>query len=306
MLSGIIPILPTPFDNQGEVDLISLRNLVDFLIDRGVHGLGTLALGSESYKLTDTERGQIIRTVIAAARRQVPVVVGADHTGTTGAIQRCKESEALGADAVMVLPPYFIKPDQAGLFGHYAALSRAVSIPLIVQDTPGLTGLPMPISFLYKLASELERVEYVKIEEQASGPKISAVVREAGEQLKVLSGWGGLTILDSLRRGAIGCMPGADFAPSLVQVYKSFQAGDISRANGHFTAILPLMNFAAQSLDMLVIIAKVILFQQGVISSPYVRQPAIGLDEIYQTEFQELFGQTSAAMHLTSTRVSRG
>lgn len=293
MLKGIIPILPTPFDREGELDEGSLRNLVNYLVEEGVHGLGTLALASESYKLTETERGRVVRVVVDATNGRVPVVVGADHTGTYGAVQRSKEAQALGADAVMVLPPYFVRPDREGLYRHYAAISAAVDIPVVVQDSPGLTGVQMSAAFLAKMAAELEHIRYVKVEGLPAGPKISAVVQAAGEGLKVLSGWGGLTILDALRRGAIGCMPGADFAPTLVQVYEAFVAGDVQEAVTRFEGILPLLNFAAQSLDTFVLVTKEILARRGIITTAIVREPCMSFDQVYRAELEELLERVS-------------
>jgi 2-keto-3-deoxy-L-arabinonate dehydratase len=288
MLEGIIPSLPTPFDPEGQVDLPSLRSLVNYLIGKGVHGLGTLALASESYKLTETERGLVMRTVISEARGRVPVVVATDHPGTYGAVQRSQEAQELGADAVMVLPPYFIKPDAEGLYQHYAAISSGISISIVVQDSPGLTGVQMSAPLLISLSQELEHIRYVKVEEQSAGAKITALAQTASERLRVLSGWGGLTILDSLRRGAAGCMPGADFAPALLQVYQSFKSGDVAEARELFASLLPLLTFAAQSLDALIIVAKKILVREGVIANALVRQPAARFDQFHESELQAL------------------
>lgn len=293
MLKGIIPILPTPFNQDGELDVGGLRNLVDYLIEKGVHGLGTLALASESYKLTEAERGRVVRTVVTAADGRVPVVVGSDHTGTYGAVQRSREAQALGAEAIMVLPPYFVRPDRDGLYRHYAAISTAVDVPVVVQDSPGLTGVQMSASFLVRMATELERIRYVKIEGLPAGLKISAVVRAAGDKLGVMCGWGGLTILDALRRGAIGCMPGADLAPMLVRVYEAFVAGHIEEAAVHFEGILPLLTFAAQSLDTFVIVAKEILARQGIIATATVREPCMKFDQVYRAELEELLKHVS-------------
>jgi 4-hydroxy-tetrahydrodipicolinate synthase len=298
MLEGIIPSLPTPFDLEGQVDLPSLRSLVNYLIEKGVHGLGTLALASESYKLTETERGLVMRTVISETRGRVPVVVASDHTGTYGAVQRSREAQELGADAVMVLPPYFIRPDADGLYQHYAAISTGISMPIVVQDSPGLTGVSMSAPFLVRLSEELEHIHYVKVEEQSAGPKISALVQSASERLRVLSGWGGLTILDSLQRGASGCMPGADFAPALLRVYQCFKSGDTAAARDLFASLLPLLAFAAQSLDALIIVAKKILVREGVIANALVRQPAGRFDQFHEAELQALLERSKAFLYL--------
>lgn len=287
-LCGIIPILPTPFDEGGAVDEASLQRLVDHLIAQRVHGLGTLALASEGYKLTEAEGRQIIRTVVEAARGRVPVVIGTSHEGTRAAIERSREAVALGADAVMLLPPYLVKPAPASLLAHFAAVAEAVEVPVVVQDSSQLTGVVMPPDFLIELARRAPNIRYVKVEGLPAGRGISAVVEALGHEVGVLCGWGGLGLLDALRRGACGCMPGADFAPRLVAVYEAFQAGQIEQAQSLFDPLLPLLSFSAQSIDRFVIVAKTALAGQRIITTPTLRAPFTSLDEIERAEMERL------------------
>lgn len=292
LLHGIIPILPTPFDEDGALDEANLQRLVEHLIAQRVHGLGTLALASEGYKLTEAEGRRVIRAVVEATAGRVPVVVGTSHEGTRAAIERSREAVTLGADAVMLLPPYLVKPTPASLLAHFAAVAEAVEVPVVVQDSPQLTGVVMPPAFLIELARRAPNIRYVKIEGLSAGRSISVVVEALGPGFGVLCGWGGLGLLDALRRGACGCMPGADFAPALVAVYEAFEGGQVEQAQNLFDRLLPLLSFAAQSLDRFVIIAKTILARQGIITTSTLREPFAPLDDIEHAEMERLLRLT--------------
>lgn len=292
LLHGIIPILPTPFDEDGALDESSLQRLVEHLIAQRVHGLGTLALASEGYKLTEAEGRRVIRAVVEAAAGRVPIVVGTSHEGTRAAIERSRETATLGADAVMLLPPYLVKPTPASLLAHFAAVAEAVEVPVVVQDSPQLTGVVMPPAFLIELARRAPNIRYVKIEGLPASRSISAVVEALGPGFGVLCGWGGLGLLDALRRGACGYMPGADFAPALVAVYEAFEVGQIEQAQSLYDRLLPLLGFAAQSLDRFVIVAKTALAGQGIITTPTLRAPFTPLDELEHAEMERLLRLT--------------
>src|SRR4051812_13937618 len=135
---GCIPILCTPFDATGAVDYASLEREIDWVIGEGASGVVALALASEGYKLTESERTEITRVVVAKVDGRVTVVVSADGTGAEIAVERARNAERAGADVVMVLPPSFVKPGIDGLRDYYTRVGRAVSIPVMIQDAPQL------------------------------------------------------------------------------------------------------------------------------------------------------------------------
>jgi 4-hydroxy-tetrahydrodipicolinate synthase len=270
------------------VDEVSLRRLVDYLISKHVHGIGALALASEGYKLTDAERRQVLRVVVEATRGRVPVVAATSHDGTRAAVERSREAVALGADAVMLLAPTLVKHTATSLLAHFRAAAEAVDAPVVVQDSPQLTGVSIPTGLLIELARRAPNARYVKIEGLPPGQSISETVTPLGPTLGVFWGWGGLGLLDALKGGVCGCMPGADFAPALVEVYEAFTANQIEHAQERFKALMPLLNFASQSIDRFVIVAKTILARQGVIATPTLRAPYTPLDEIERVEMERL------------------
>ena len=143
LLRGCTPILCTPFNADGAVDYASLEREIDWVIAEGAVGVSTLALASEGYKLTESERTEITRVVVSHTAKRAAVVVSADGAGAEIAIDRATAAERAGADVVMVLPPSFVKPNIDGLRDYYTRVGRALSIPLMIQDAPQLTGVAM-------------------------------------------------------------------------------------------------------------------------------------------------------------------
>ena len=164
-LSGVYPIVPTIFDDRGALDDAGQRATIDYLLRAGVHGMVLLANASEGYAVCDAERPALIGSAIKQVAGRVPVVVTCNHPGTIGAVRLAQEAEGLGADAVMFLPPFFGQwlSDLDGIRRHCEAISRATTVPLMLQDHP-LSGVVMPADFLADLARTVERLGYFKIE----------------------------------------------------------------------------------------------------------------------------------------------
>ena len=294
-LKGIIPILPTPFDETGEVDLASLRNVVNHLIDQGVNGLGTLALASEGYKLTEGERRQVLTAVVEAARGRVPVVASVYHEATRIAAAMSAEAVALGADAVMLLPPVIGKAGEKELVQHLASAASAAGVPVVIQDTPQVRGAALSLGDFARLLDAAPNVAYAKIEAVPAGRGITRLRQEFGDRIEVIAGWGGLEWLDALNRGACGCMPGADVGPRLGEVYAAHHAGEPARAQSIFDSVRPLIEFSSLSLDRFVIVAKTALARKGVISSASVRSPYTPLDDLEAAEMDRLLRASAIA-----------
>src|SRR5262249_11663264 len=155
---------------------------------------------SEGYALLAEERRAILRLVRDEVRGSIPLVVSSGHTGTDGAVELSKEAEDAGADALMVLPPYFLKTDADGLLRYFDAINGAVSIPIMVQDAPLMTGVTMPATLLARMGREMENVRYAKVEAPPTAPKISAVV-DAGGPI-VFGGLNAQFMIEETDRGA--------------------------------------------------------------------------------------------------------
>lgn len=275
---GVFPIVNTTFHDDGSVDYESQRRLVRFLLDAGAHGLGLFANASEGYTLTDGERRELLKVIVREVDGQVPLIVSSGHTGTDVAVAMSREAEQLGADGLMVMPPYFLRPDGEGVFHYYKAISDAVGIPIQVQDAPLMTQVPMPVPLLARMGRELERVSLVKVEAPPTAPKISALLAAAAEgSLLLHGGLNGQFLLEELGRGSRGVMPGGDMTDMFVRVWNLHEAGDVRGAWAEFTRYLPLIRYELQP-GLGVSVMKHNLHAGGVIASTRVRHPTRALD----------------------------
>lgn len=285
-LRGCIPILCTPFHDGGAIDFDSLAAEVDWVIAEGASGVSALAIASEGFKLTDAERDDVARSVVEAVGGRVPVVVSADGAGTTVAVDRARRAEALGADALMVLPPYFVKPDQEQLFDYYSSVGRAVEIPVMIQAAPQLTGVPMGSDLWVRLWREVESIRYVKWEGTPQGPPITETIEKSGGGISVFCGWGGLGMIDALERGAAGSMPAPNFTRMFADVQVLFEAGRHSEAEARFARSLPFVLWSMQGIEYSIAAAKEEFGRRGVFSSASQRSPGGELDAINQDQLR--------------------
>jgi 2-keto-3-deoxy-L-arabinonate dehydratase len=228
---GIFPIVLTTFDNNYEIDETSQLALVNYLIDCGVNGIALFGIASEGYTLSESEKDRLIKLIIKEVHRRVPVFVSSGHTGTHVAVQLSGQAQAAGADGLMVLPPYFLKPTAEDLTAYYRAISEAVAIPIMIQDAPLLTGVNISGAQIARIAKECANVRYVKVEAPPTSLKVSEVKSAAGDSVGIFGGLNGHFLMEELRRGARGTMPGSDMMPMFVNVWKLFKTGQLKEAS---------------------------------------------------------------------------
>ena len=276
-MKGIFPILNTTFNDDGSLDMVSQLRLVDHLLEQGAHGLGLFGNASEGYALTTEERIALMKAIVRHVNGRVPLVASSGHTGTQPAIELSREMEDLGADMLMVLPPYFLKTDADGLLHYFRSIGEAVSIPVMMQDAPLMTQVAMPAGLLARIAREAPNVRYAKVEAPPTAPKVTAVLEAAGDSLVVFGGLNCQFFIEEFQRGARGMMPGSDLIAELVEVWDCLERGDLAAAWCAFTEILPLLRFELQP-GMGVSAMKHNLVARGVIRSAAVRHPTASLD----------------------------
>jgi 4-hydroxy-tetrahydrodipicolinate synthase len=287
MLAGVYPIVVTPFKDDGSIDYDSLDRLIDHLLEQGVHGLGLFGNASEGYTLLASERVEMLRRIAKLVDKRVPLVVSSGHTGTDAAVWLSREAEGLGAAALMVLPPYFLKPDGDGLMFYYDAISRAVKIPIMVQDAPLMTGVAMPVGLLARMAREIEHVQSAKVEAPPTAPKIGALKAAANNGMAIFGGLNGHFLIEEIERGAVGTMPSSDIARVYVRVMDLLKQGDKAEAWRVFSVALPLIRFELQP-GLGVSAAKHNLVARGVLKSARVRHPTSSLDAAGAAELETL------------------
>jgi 4-hydroxy-tetrahydrodipicolinate synthase len=278
MLSGIYPIVPTPFDERGRIDGASIASLAQFMVDCGVDGLAILGVMGEADKLSGREREEVIRLFRAALPTDRPLVVGTGAAGTDVAIEMSRVARALGANALLVGPPP-VQNDHA-LFGYYQRVAGALDdTPIIVHDYPTATGILMAPEVLARMHREIANVRYVKLEDAPTGPKMAQVQTLAGRDFHIFGALGGMFALEELERGAVGIMTGLAYPELLVELYRRFRAGDLEQARELFYAMLPLVRFEFQP-KLGVSLRKEILVRRGAIRCATVRHPGMSADSV--------------------------
>jgi len=272
-----MPILATPFDETGALDRASLRRLVEFQLASGVDGVAVFGMASEGFALTTDERRTILDDVVRVVDGRIPVIAGVNGTSTATSIEQSLLAEEGGADALMVLPPFMVKPPAGTLVDFYGDVAAATSLSVMVQDAPGVTGVAMAPSLIAELA-RLDGVDSVKVEAPPTAPKVGAVVSAIDDPgFAVLSGQNAQFCLEEYARGAVGTMPACEFPDLLGPVLAQFLEGRVDEARAEFRRMLPLVLIGLQG-GIAWAVHKEVLVARGVIDHATVRYPASRLD----------------------------
>jgi 4-hydroxy-tetrahydrodipicolinate synthase len=285
VIEGVVPILITPFFDDGRIDEQSLRSLIDFNIDAGIHGLG-VALGSEVFKFNEAERAEIVRIVVSQTNKRVPVIINTGAAGTHLAVQHAVAATEGGADALMIMPPTFFPVGADEIFDYYTAIDRAVNIPLILQDIP---QAPIPPGLALRLADSCRNVSYIKVETLPVTQKVAAMAEATAGRLTIFGGAGGAYFIEELRRGARGTMPFCSQPADFVAVWNLYNKGDEKGARTVFNdAFIGVNRLGGQGGDIFYHVHKQLLVRLGVIRTAHVRSPTIKLDPLTQREIDDV------------------
>ena len=237
--AGSCTALVTPFKN-GAVDADSFCKLVDFQIDNGTAGLVPVGTTGESPTLSHEEHDLVVELCIKQAAGRVPVIAGAGSNSTAEAVRLAEHAATAGADAVLIVSPYYNKPTQAGLYAHFAAVAVAVDVPVIVYDIPGRSIVRVNDDTLARLASDFANISGIK-DATADLVRPTAVQNLLGNDFTQLSGEDA-TALPYLAAGGHGCISvTANIAPKLLsEMHAAWWAGDIKTAQTIHQKLLPL------------------------------------------------------------------
>jgi dihydrodipicolinate synthase/N-acetylneuraminate lyase len=296
-LRGCYPILATPFTPEGEIDGEGVARLVCHLREAGLPGFTMFGLASEFYKLNDAEREFLIgRAFEARAPGQSAVVSVTAHSWEV-AVKQARRAQAAGADALMLLPPFFLGPTEADLRRHVLEVAGAVSLPIMVQYAPAQTGVAVGADFFLQVNQEAPNVRYVKVESTPPGPMISAITDGSDGAIRCLIGYGGLQLIDALSRGTVGVQPASGVADFYPRILHAFDEGDLDEAYALHADLLPLINLLMQGIEPLNKLEKIILRKRGIIASDYCRAVSYGPDEHTLAELDRFVGRIADRLH---------
>lgn len=186
-LRGTYTVLITPFTaDGGAVDVPALKKLVNWQIEQGIHGLIPLGSTGEFLSMTPEERAQVIEVCVTEAAGRVPVLIGTGAEWTRDAVALAKEAESMGADGVMVIPPYYSSPTPDELFEHYRRIGEAISLPVMIYNNPATANVDLTPPIVARL-SEIDNVRYIK-ESTLEVTRVRDIIELCGDRMTVFAG----------------------------------------------------------------------------------------------------------------------
>ena len=277
MFEGLMPAMVTPFDERGELDLAATEAVIERFIEAGVSGISPLGSTGEASHLTSDERKRFAEEVVSIAAGRVPIVIGVGFSGTRETEELARHAQEAGADAVLVVSPFYWKVGEEALFRHFATVAEAVDIPVVIYNLPMLTGIDLSPSLVARIAAECPNAVGLKdtVTEYNHVVGVLQKVKPVRPDFSVLCGWEDL-ILPSLLAGADGSICAfANVAPELfVNLVEAAQSGDLTRAAELHRKVLTLVTLGTHS-DPAMGAIKVAMNKLGVPISPAVRGPAL-------------------------------
>ena len=241
-LEGTFVVSVTPFDETDQVNVAELRNLVDYFIENGVDGIFVGGSTGEFAYLTQEELMKIIEVTVKHVNKRVPVLAGTAACATKQSVALSKFAESVGADGVVVVPPFYHRPTEEGVLHHYRAISDAISIPLMVYNNPSTAKIDMSPELIARL-SEFSSARYVK-ESSGDITRVFKIRKLTNGRMTVFCG-GDNMALESYLMGATGfiCVASNFLPRETSEIYRLYKRGKIDDARALYEKILPILNF---------------------------------------------------------------
>ena len=293
-ISGIVPIVAATFSSSGVLDEDSFQSLIRHLLGTNASALTLFGLATEFYKLSDNDRLRMQTLLLAETCRSESVsgiISITDHSWEVAG-QRARDAEAQGADALMLLPPYFLSPGEDAILEHLKRVIGSVKIPVIVQYAPIQTGVRIAPDVFLKLRDALPNADFIKVETQPPGRYVSQLVERSQGRLKSLVGYAGVQMPDVLSRGAVGIQPGCSFTEIYVELWHRWLKNKPAFLLLH-NQLLPYINYWMQGVELIIQVEKLILKKRGIIASDYCRSPKYILDDREQMQVDQFISEFS-------------
>lgn len=297
-IQGVLPIAHTPFTADHAIDFDSLARQIDWAFDQGASGFCT-GMVSEILRLTAEERIELHRQLaeLNAGRGVFVASVGAESTKQ--AVEFAREAEAVGATAMMAIPPVSTALPVEAIVAYYRAIAEAVDIPLIIQDASAYVGRPIPIGTCIELLDQYgpDKILF-KPEAAPFGPHLSKLRDASDGRARIFEGSGGILLIDSFRRGVRGTMPGMEMLDGIVAMWRAMQSGDDDRAYAVYYPLCAIVALQMQAgLDGFLAVEKYLLVRRGIFTSAHRRQPySWELDPETAAEIDRLFDRLLAVL----------
>lgn len=295
---GVYPAICTPFTVQDALDLDAQRRVVRFALECGSHGIVAFGLAGEVLKLSADERRELTDVIVDEVAGAVPVFVGAGAPSLRVSLELARHAEQAGASCIVLPAPIGGALGDASLVDYFARIASGVSLPVMIQDAPAYLGIGLGPEVVRQIGAAAENVRLVKLE---AGPvEMSRWIDHLGAEFTIWGGDGGVYLLDCVRTGAAGIIPGVDLVDLIVRVYEAEASGESALAEERFGEILPMLVFEMQhSIDHYNACAKRVLVQRGILGHGGLRAPATALDDVSTTLLdRHLAGLELDAVHV--------
>ena len=276
---GMWPVAPTPFHENGDVDYEGMERVIDCMVDQKVEGICILANYSEQFLLSDDEREKLTKLCMKKIDGRVKTIVTVSHFATDIVRPRAQLAKSLGADIIMMMPPYhgaLLKGNSDQIFDQFNEISK-VGIPIMIQDAP-LSGIELTVPLLTKMINEIEQLTCFKIESAQAASKIRALIKNCSSRLDApFDGEESITLYADLEAGISGSMSSALLPEKIAPVIDHFWNDEKEKAEEIYNNILPLINFENRQCGFRA--TKTVMKEGGVIKSDFCRDPIKPLDQ---------------------------
>ena len=289
MYNGVCPVVNVPFNEDYSIDFDGLKNIVEFIIDKGCESICLFAFNSEPYKLSFAEKLETIKAFLKDVDKRIETLVGIVENSMADCIELGKCAKDNGADGMILYPPALSTPQGAALVEYFKTIAEAVDLPVMIQDNPRSTGVTMSLDMLVDAYNDIKQFDYIKVECPIPMRKMRAILERTNGKLKCYSGNGGIFAIDAFLSGASGIMPGVLLCGEFNEMTKCFNNNEIEKARDMFEKLLPLTWYEDQSLEFYIACEKYLLKELGVIKSDTIRKPCTALTEVEKAEVKHLY-----------------
>jgi len=291
-------VVHTPLRADDSIDVASLRREIDWALEVGAEGLCT-GMVSELLRLTFGERLELTTAIAEINAGRGVFIAGVGAESTKQALEYARAAQAAGCDAVMAIPPVSTALPDGQLLEYFGTLAEAVDLPLVVQDSSGYVGRPISLDVFVQLLDRFgaEKILF-KPEANPTGPRLTALREASGGRARIFDGSGGLALVDCYRRGIVGTMPGMEFLPGIVALWRALERRDERAIYRLYLPICALVSLQLQAgFDGFLAVEKYILNKRGLFACEVRRKPyAWDLDQETRRELERLLEQLDAAL----------
>ncbi|CAN5376999.1 dihydrodipicolinate synthase family protein [soil metagenome] len=287
-LTGVVPIIPTPFTEDEEIDGLGICNLVDFAVESGIEAVCLPAYASEFYKLSDEEKLYVVKVAVGHAAGRIKIVAQSNNPSLRGAVKLAQANVKAGADVVSLAVPRIFSLPEDSLKEYLGAFLQSIpDTPVLIQDfNPG--GASISVNFIETLMNEHPNFKYLKLEEPLCAPKFEEIIKRTNGNIGLFEGWGGLYMLELIPLGIAGVMPGLGVSDILQKVFDLRRNGEHAKAFSIFERVMPQIFFSLQNMELFHYAEKELLMARGILTNSISRKAAYKPDQSSINYIKEL------------------